>query len=94
MTTTNGRIRPLSARAAATCETSKTNRCRCRCGGLLHGANRVGALDPVSLPDDDGHHAGPPREQAPTAEANLALDLTAEPALDLVADYPDREVPT
>jgi hypothetical protein len=24
----------------------------------LHGANRIGALDPETLPKDDAHHAG------------------------------------
>ena len=79
---TAGRIRPLSARAASRCETAKTARCRCRCGGLLHGAGRFTTEDEArELRDDDAHHAGPPRAEAPTPEASLGVGLV--PALDL-----------
>lgn len=35
-------MRPLSLKQALHCETATTpsTRCRCRCGGALHGANR------------------------------------------------------
>lgn len=30
-------MRPLSEERASACEQAKTPRCRCRCGGALHG---------------------------------------------------------
>jgi hypothetical protein len=51
-------MKRLSMRAAQRCETAKNGRCRCRCGGLLHGAGR--ASDQAffeGLPADDPHHA-------------------------------------
>jgi len=51
-------MRPLSGRQAVTCETAKTKRCKCRCGGLLHGKGRFSeAGDAVDLPADDPHAA-------------------------------------
>lgn len=40
--------RALSVRSAQKCEDAVGTRCRCRCGGTLHGAARgwVGALPP------------------------------------------------
>ena len=37
--------RPLTFRQANTCEHAKSKRCRCRCGGALHGIGR-------SMPED------------------------------------------
>jgi hypothetical protein len=51
-------MKKLSMRSAMRCEAAKTGRCRCRCGGLLHGAAR--GMDPeyfAALPDDDPHKA-------------------------------------
>lgn len=49
-------MKALSARQATSCETAKTRRCRCRCGGLLHGAGRFKAADDVgALRADDPH---------------------------------------
>ena len=52
----------MSANQAARCETSTTKRCRCRCGGALHGARRfedpIGAYD---LDPTDPHHVAIPR---------------------------------
>jgi len=51
-------MKRLSLRAAQRCETAKTARCRCRCGGLLHGASR--GMDKeffTALPDGDPHKA-------------------------------------
>jgi len=45
-------MRRLSKRAATRCEEATNPRCRCRCGGALHGAKR-GATD--SLPLTDPH---------------------------------------
>jgi len=60
-------MRSLSLRQAIACETAKLERCRCRCGGVLHGANRPGssALSFVAskwfsqLPEDDPHYCCP-----------------------------------
>ena len=51
-------MRPLTANQAHQCETATAKRCRCRCGGALHGTNRV--TDPAELADlpaDDPHYA-------------------------------------
>lgn len=51
-------MKRLSMAAATRCETAKGGRCRCRCGGQLHGAGR--GLDQgffEALPDNDPHHA-------------------------------------
>ena len=51
-------MKPLNLRQAHRCETSESSRCRCRCGGALHGAFR--GLDAGffhSLPDSDPHKA-------------------------------------
>lgn len=67
---TSGRIRGLSARQAATCETAKTTRCRCRCGGRLHGSGRfTQPEDALTLAEDDPHFAEPPRRRDPMPEA-------------------------
>lgn len=36
--------KPLSARQAAACEGAKNPRCRCRCGGTLHGSAHKGLV--------------------------------------------------
>ena len=66
-------MKRLSMRAAQRCETAKTPRCKCRCGGALHGAarnmieeGRQG--DPKffeNLPRDDPHHAKAKRLSKP-----------------------------
>jgi len=43
----------LSFAQSASCEHARTPRCRCRCGGKLHGAARVS--DVLSLPREDPH---------------------------------------
>jgi hypothetical protein len=53
----------LSMRSAQRCETAQTKRCKCRCGGLLHGAKRgqdAGFFK--SLPLTDPHYAQPRRK--------------------------------
>jgi len=47
------RQRALSFRAAQECETARGPVCKCRCGGALHGAARVG--DTRTLPLTDPH---------------------------------------
>jgi hypothetical protein len=49
-------MRPLTDRQANACEHAKSKRCRCRCGGALHGSARVG--DRSQLPADDPHGPG------------------------------------
>ncbi len=57
-------MKQLSLRAAQRCETAKTARCRCRCGGLLHGTARGQDAEFFKgLPKDDPHHAQPKRER-------------------------------
>jgi len=51
-------MKRLSMRAAQRCETAKGKTCKCRCGGLLHGAGRgQDASYFEKLPKDDPHHA-------------------------------------
>lgn len=51
-------MRELGLTAARRCETATTARCRCRCGGLLHGKGRgMDAEFFAALPDDDPHKA-------------------------------------
>jgi hypothetical protein len=45
--------RALSARSAWNCEQALEDRCRCRCGGRLHGAKR----QPGQVAMDDPHSA-------------------------------------
>lgn len=48
--------RRISYYQANRCENAEHPRCRCRCGGALHGRGRG---DPQDLPYDDPHHAEP-----------------------------------
>ena len=55
-------MRALTARQATNCENAKSPRCRCRCGGVLHGKERFGSLEESALlPETDAHHAAPPK---------------------------------
>ena len=59
-------MRTLSLTAAKRCEGSDHTRCRCRCGGALHGVKR--GLDEsffFNLPEDDPHRANERRQKAP-----------------------------
>ncbi len=50
-------MRGLSLRQASNCEEAREHVCRCRCGGLLHGARRgTGEAFFNSLPEDDPHY--------------------------------------
>ena len=51
-------MRALTQRQAQRCEDAANKRCRCRCHGLLHGANRGIVLD---LEAEDPHHAAEPK---------------------------------
>ncbi len=46
-------MKALSLRQAGKCEHAKKPRCRCRCGGVLHGAARVERVE--ELPFGDPH---------------------------------------
>lgn len=53
-------MKRLGLSAATRCETAKGGKCKCRCGGLLHGKAR--GEDPeffAGLPKDDPHFALP-----------------------------------
>lgn len=57
--------RALSRKQAYNCEHALELRCRCRCGGKLHGANRVHWPEALTtLPADDPHHIAPELEHA------------------------------
>jgi len=62
-------LRKLSESQARRCENACTPRCRCRCGGALHGAGRLTADAPrelfEQLPADDPHKI---RERKPGAK--------------------------
>lgn len=68
-------MRTLSERQASACENATTPRCRCRCGGLLHGAKR-GAV--TQLPPSDPHYP------APRDEAEEGAPLGPPPQQELV----------
>jgi hypothetical protein len=57
----------LSESQARRCEEARTARCRCRCGGLMHGAKRIPADAPrgayEALPPDDPHQVAPERQR-------------------------------
>jgi len=43
-------MRALTAKQAGACEAAKSRRCRCRCGGVFHGAGRSLADVPAGDP--------------------------------------------
>jgi len=60
-------MKALSLRAAMRCEEACTPRCRCRCGGALHGTKRHQEVEGFAaeaffeaLPIDDPHYAMAP----------------------------------
>jgi hypothetical protein len=49
-------LRVLSARQVVVCESSESRRCRCRCNGALHGAQRSELSEFFEqLPETDPH---------------------------------------
>jgi hypothetical protein len=56
-------MKRLAMSAAKRCETATTARCRCRCGGALHGSKR-GQGDEFfeDLPASDPHHSRAKRQ--------------------------------
>jgi hypothetical protein len=52
-------MRALSWRQASRCESARGGKCRCRCGGLLHGSKRIEQPEREffeALPAEDPHH--------------------------------------
>ncbi len=66
-------MRALTFSQARRCERALTPRCKCRCGGALHGAGRVGPEAQrqayEQLPADDPHHVVSDEERRQAAEA-------------------------
>lgn len=55
-------MRPINPRAALRCELAITERCRCRCGGKLHGRRAASTLEGMSeLMPTDPHYVAPER---------------------------------
>jgi Ser/Thr protein kinase RdoA (MazF antagonist) len=81
-----------------TCETAKTKRCRCRCGGRLHGAGRLSSeAEARQLDEQDPHHASDPADAKLRRALHRAVDSLdiEQPALwpeleptRIVADHP------
>lgn len=69
-------MRSLSQRAADRCEGAKHPRCRCRCGGALHGAKRgQGPSFFESLPAEDPHHVPSEEEKKASRASKQQLEL-------------------
>jgi hypothetical protein len=68
-------MRTLSERQASQCEGARTPRCRCRCGGALHGANRVVASELPQLASTDPHRINPPSTRRRRATPSVGTDL-------------------
>jgi len=72
-------MRALSLRQATNCENATHKRCRCRCGGRYHGANRVAPDSDrkafEQLPAEDPHKLPAERRRRPPAlpQEELAL---------------------
>lgn len=94
---------PITKRQATSCEHAKGGRCRCRCGGRLHGAARV--ADTATLPITDPHRSdltdSERRELAAAWVADLCGCTTSAPPpgtaaqlrLFRVAEAPERPAP-
>ena len=74
-------MRRMTMRQALSCESATGRRCRCRCGGLMHGRGRNAEAEIMALPEDDPHHALPGRvrktrrqEQAEAGQLELFTD--------------------
>lgn len=69
-------MRPLTEKQARSCEYAKTKRCRCRCGGALHGAGRLAADAPGRefelLPESDSHRLAPKGKNGRAAVEGIA----------------------
>lgn len=67
-------MRRLTVSQGLACETANTSRCRCRCHGTLHGANRVTTEAGLEeLPDGDPHSPAGTWEQVPLPGFAVAL---------------------
>lgn len=78
------RRRRISERQARNCENALTPRCRCRCGGLLHGIGRIAKNAPrvayEALPEDDPHYL-PPKKTERDSEIDEAQEFTVQLSL-------------
>lgn len=75
-------MRAMTMRQAVSCESATGRRCRCRCGGLMHGRGRMLEAEIMALPEEDPHHAQPPkprktRRQEQADAGQLEFDLGA-----------------
>jgi hypothetical protein len=67
-------MRTLSLRQALRCETATCKRCKCRCGGTLHGALRGKDDNFVEqLPKDDPHFALSPQTRRKLRKRQMEL---------------------
>jgi hypothetical protein len=74
-------MRPLNAKQAFECETATHPRCRCRCGGELHGANRLETANAAhDLDRHDPHYSPIP---GCGRQLSLEIDLAADRRLDV-----------
>lgn len=64
-------MKAMSRAQAGACENANGGRCRCRCGGLLHGAGRG---DTSSLPIGDAHRTDLTGAEAAELAARWAAD--------------------
>jgi hypothetical protein len=64
-------LRTITERQARACENAHDRRCRCRCGGVLHGAGRIRDDESLTdrLPAEDPHRPHPERPMALFANA-------------------------
>lgn len=75
-------MRAITLRQAITCESAINHRCRCRCGGALHGAGRFEvAASFHDLDADDPHHVAVDRRRG--RQLSLIDDLPPGVRLDV-----------
>jgi hypothetical protein len=67
-------VKPLSQSQARRCEEAKRGRCRCRCGGMLHG-QRCALLE--LLPEGDPHYV--PAKKIPQPVPERVSEVGPEP---------------
>jgi hypothetical protein len=72
-------MRKLTAKQAQNCEEAKGHVCRCRCGGALHGAKRLGYEQGrefyENLPEGDPHVIKKKKQDDPKEEIPGQLRL-------------------
>ena len=87
-------MRALGVALALSCEMATTERCRCRCGGALHGARRarndtelveLGSADPHFPFTSDTSPAGEGPPRVPAGQQSLDEALHRALVADLLA---------